>query len=423
MRHAAPVLALTALLLTAAGCSSENDGQRTGDAGDPSTSASPDVTAAPARATPPPDARPDSDGSIYFAAQAGGGPDLSEPVSFEQAEFRGKPTNIYLSRRGQPIRRITATSAAEHCPRVSPDDRRLAYLEGTTLVVVPLDAAGNPGPPQLRLKLTEPASCPQWSPDGRRLGYLVLLGDGEIPLYETRRAEVHAATLDGRDRVLASFETQIWHQPEFAWSPDGDQLVWTTEGGVWRAALDRSPPEVVWRPAEGDPSQELPMAFDQPVSVAWLRPGEVVFTVLASEPDQANNPYGKGTETRTVHVVDLGSGRVQRLQELPDSQTDSWSPDGTRLAVVGTDGRIWVHDRATGATSRVAPRSVDGDKLSIFDVGWSPDGRDLLGIAWKRASGYALFTVPGDGSSSEARTPWTWALDWIGLDDVDWSSR
>ena len=37
--------------------------------------------------------------------------------------------------------------------------------------------------------------------------------------------------------------------------------------------------------------------------------------------------------------------------------------------------------------------------------------------------GFVLASFPLDGSSGEERTPWTWALDWAGRDDVEWSSR
>lgn len=47
MRHAPPVLALAALLLTAAGCSSESAGQETRDVGDSATSVSPDAAPPP----------------------------------------------------------------------------------------------------------------------------------------------------------------------------------------------------------------------------------------------------------------------------------------------------------------------------------------------------------------------------------------
>jgi Tol biopolymer transport system component len=418
-RHHGAIVILLALPLLLGGCSGPGD-TRTGS----NRSSERPVDPAPTAAAAPADPRPASDGSIYFAAQGGAGPALTDPVGFGQAERHPRPTDIYLSRPGQPVRRIIATSAAERCPRVSPDGDRLAYLEDAAIVVVPLDADGDPGAPTLRVKLPQPPSCPQWSPDGRRLGYLVVTGDPDTPLYETRPAEVHAVGLDGQDRVLVSFETQIWHQPQFAWSPKGDELVYTTEGGVWRAPVDGGTSELVWRPAEGDPAQELPMVFDRPVSITWARPREIMFTLFASTPDEADDPYGTGTETRTVEVIHLGSGRVQSLQELPPTSSGAASsPDGSQLAFVGGAGQLRVYDRATGATSRLAPRLASGDGLTFTEVGWSPDGSGLLGMARTSASGYSLVSVPVDGSPSEVRTPWTWALDWVGLEDVDWSSR
>ena len=179
-----------------------------------------------------------------------------------------------------------------------------------------------------------------------------------------------------------------------------------------------------------------PGGSGEPTAAASTRPSDALGTMperdagdtdageqpVGSTPDEADDPYGAGTETTTVHVMDLGSGRVQRLQELPDSSAAASSPDGSQLAFVGRAGRIRVNDRATGATSTLAPRSATGDELAVTDVRWSPDGRVLLAMAYTRARGYALLSVPVDGSSSEVRTPWTWALDWVALEDADWSN-
>lgn len=366
---------------------------------------------------------PAADGSIYFAADKRGGEALTDPVSFSQAEFHAKPSDIYLSRRGEPVLRVVANGGSDRCPRVSPDGEHLAYLQDSTLVVAPLDADGKPGAPTVRTHLpTSPSECPQWSPDGRRLGYVAVLG--QAPLYTARPAEVHAVTLGGQDRRVTSFEVQAWHEPAFAWSPDGKKVAYTTESGVWRAPLGGEP-ELLWRPAAGDPSQELPMAADRPTSLAWSRRGEIAFTVYSSEPDEPNDPYGTGTERRTLHVVDPASRRVERIGALAvDDDGDgapAWSPDGEQLAFRGRHGQIWLHDRTSGSTSRMTPGG--GRRVGHGDVVWSPDGDQLLVFTRADAQGYALVSVPIDGSSTERRTPWTWALDWIGIDDVDWSSR
>ena len=362
---------------------------------------------------------PVADGSIYFAADTRGGDALTDPVSFSQAEFHAKPSDIYLSRRGAPVRRVVATDGSDRCPRVSPDGDHLAYLQDSTLVVAALDAAGEPRAPRVRTHLpASPSECPQWSPDGRSVGYVAFVGDA--PLYTARPAEVHAVTLEGRDRVVASFEAQTWHEPAFAWSPGGEEVAYTTESGVWRARLGGEA-ERLWRPADGDPSQELPMVYDRPTSLAWSRRGEIAFTVYASEPDEPNDPYGTGTESWAVHVIDPESRRVERLGAVADGCAGAWSPDGGRLAFPGPDGQVRLHDRDTGSTNDVA--STLRRRGGVGEVAWSPDGRQLLAFIRADARGYALVSVPLDGSETERRTPWTWSLDWIGLDDVDWSSH
>jgi Tol biopolymer transport system component len=250
------------------------------------------------------------------------------------------------------------------------------------------------------------------------VGYVAFVGDA--PLYTARPAEVRAVTLDGEDRVVASFAAQTWHEPAFAWSPDGKEVAYTTESGVWRTRRGGEA-ERLWRPAAGDPSQELPMGFDRPTSLAWSRRGEIAFTVYTSEPDEPNDPYGKGSERWVVRVIDPGSRRVERLGAIFPGCEAAWSPDGERLAFVGPDGRVHVHDRVTGSKRDVTP--TIGRRGRFGAVSWAPDGHQLLAVTRSGARGYALVSLPLDGSATERRTPWTWALDWIGVDDVDWSSR
>jgi hypothetical protein len=68
--------------------------------------------------------------------------------------------------------------------------------------------------------------------------------------------------------------------------------------------------------------------------------------------------------------------------------------------------------------------------MHFWDVAWSPDGERLLAMARSDSSpssaasdsdiGFALVSLSTDGASAEVLTPWTWALDWINLQEVSW---
>ena len=402
-------------------------------------SSTPGEARGPTESAAPPAA---ADGSIYFAADAAGGDGLSEPFELGEAEIHPTPRDIYLSRRGQPVRRIVATGAHERCPAVSPDGARMAYLKGPTIVIAPLDAEGSPGAPEVRVDLkaqglyrpdeyrpglSTGGACPQWSPDGRRLGYLVVIGDPHRITYSRFvpvTAEVHAVTLGGRDRTLAAFDVGVWESPRFAWSPDGHEVAYTTADGVWRAPLHGGARELVWRSPRGNLGLKQPMDYDRPVSVAWSSRDELAFSVRRFIPTEPHNPMSGGKERCTVMVVDAGSGQV--LLEAAGSAGEGgageqWSPDGSRLVFTGSHGYNRLYTRTRGSTVRLALplEGTDGG----YAPTWSPDGRVLLARARSNDRGFVLASFPLDGSSGEERTPWTWALDWAGRDDVEWSSR
>ena len=166
------------------------------------------------------------------------------------------------------------------------------------------------------------------------------------------------------------------------------------------------------------------MDYDRPVSVAWSSRDELAFSVRRFIPTEPHNPMSGGKERFTVVVVDAGSGRV--LLEAAGSAGEGgageqWSPDGSRLVFTGSHGYNRLYTRTRGSTVRLALplEGTDGG----YAPTWSPDGQVLLARARSNNRGFVLASFPLDGSSGEERTPWTWALDWAGRDDVEWSSR
>ncbi|HET7689075.1 MAG TPA: hypothetical protein VFK41_01740 [Nocardioidaceae bacterium] len=387
---------------------------------------------------------PATDGSIYFVADSAAGAELTAPLSHFQAEVEATPMDLYLSRLGQPVRRVVETKANERCPVASPDGSRLAYFSGTNLVVAPIEADGGLGSAELRLDLQDHGLyrpdayrgtngyglvCPQWSPDSRRLGYLVILGDPgrfKQTLYDPVTAEVHAVSLDGEDRLLASFDVVDWDTPVLAWSPQGDQVAYTTLDGVWLAPVDGGSPELLWRTEEIDLTQLNPVDGDRPVSLVWSTRDQLAFTVRGFAPTEPDNPMSGGRDTYTLMVVDSGSGRV-RLETAAGSALgiggagESWSPDGSRLVFTGPADNLVLYDVATDSLRRVRLNVSDGEKVDAAT--WSPDGQQLLARTFHQDHGISYVSFDVDGSSREVRTPPSWGLDWVGLDDVTWGSR
>lgn len=347
--------------------------------------------------------------ALFVAADAGAGESLTSRVEFPRVETRPSAMDIYLVSSGMPVRRVVATPAHERCPVVSPDHKRLAYFSDATIVVVALDPAGSPGGQQLEVDLGAEGerayrptlnigpACPRWSPDGLSLAYRAGTARG-----------LHVVTLGGQRRELGPGPggppVDLPWAADFAWSPDGSEVAYSSGEGVWRVSSGGGEPKRVWWGA------------GRPIAVSWSARDELAITVrtVVSATDGER-------EVDTVQVLDLGSGLSEPLAEIrADDAGAVWSPDGAELAFIGQDGHIHLTDRSRGTTSTLTPR-VDGRRFDCWDVAWSRDGAKLLALL-RAEEGLALALIPVDGSPAEVLTPWTWGFDWINLEDVSWAA-
>ena len=385
------------------------------------TSADPGAVAPTSPATRSTTAAPSTqiDGTaLYFPAQDNGGDALLDPVEFGQAEFKPRPTDIYLVRKGQPARRVIATAAREECPRVSPDGSHIAHSQGSSIVVRPLDDEGTPGAPAtgVRLPKDRASGCSEWSPDGTQVGYVLQTGPVTGAMDDLMRAEVRTLAIDGTKSVLVRIDTRTWAgTPAFAWSPDGTEVAYTRANEVWRVALrSGSEPRLVWRAPPGDPG-DYPVSWDRPVALSWTVPNEIAITVHT----ETGLPGGGATDGLEIHAVAAGSGRERKLWKITSSgQATDLAADGSRLVEVTGKRSLRVTTRSGGPAQRVAVRLPGVRPSFITDVAWSPDGDGLLAMVWHRQRGYALVTLAVDGGAAEMLTPWTWALDWTDLSGI-----
>ena len=426
---AAVTIAVAAVGILAMDTDDDADSDSTGVVTDPSTTES----------TTPPEFGV-FEGALAFAADAGAGEALTDHITYRRVETAPEPMDIYLTRPGEPTRRLVSSGAHERCPAFSPDGKRLAYLSvashtpgrgspntgpplDATLVVLRLGGELDPSDPELSVHF--PATpgygvrrqigyqCPQWSPDGSRLAYLAHL---EIPGdTQPDSAELRVVALDGRERVVGEVKVGDYRSP-FAWSPSGEEIaLLRDDGGVWRQTLDGRPPTLLWQP-------------DQfPVAVSWSSRGELAVTVVGE-----TAVAGGSREEHVVHIVqaDGGSEPVGTTNFVCD-RSASWSPDGTRLAFVGTERQIVLHDRDDGSSTPLSAPVVDGRTVGFCDVAWSPSGEQLVVLAhaldvslwgedrdFMEARGMALLSLSSDGALIDVLTPWTWAFDWANLDEV-----
>jgi TolB protein len=213
---------------------------------------------------------------------------------------------------------------------------------------------------------------PAWSPDGRRIAFVSDRADPGT-------FDVWTMNADGSTPARVTFELGSAANP--AWSPDGARIAYDVGDDTER--------DVVVMNADGSGRLVVgggPLAQDLPV---WTPDGSrIVF-----------NDDGAGGLSS---VTPGGAGRAPFLS---DASAADYSPDGTRLAVVRSDGRIHVLNADGSGGSPLSP-GLGGRPA------WSPDGTR---IAYFRFAGAPfandLFTIGAAAGSAELQETNTTAVD------------
>jgi dipeptidyl aminopeptidase/acylaminoacyl peptidase len=129
--------------------------------------------------------------------------------------------------------------------------------------------------------------------------------------------------------------------------------------------------------------------------LAWSPDGRRVAYLGTPEPW---NPHGGAPIAGNVGVLELGTGRAATLPGGSGVHTVAFAPDGTELAVQHADGRLEVLP-LDGEGGRDLPPSA-GHRLAGPNA-WSPDGA-LLAI---RRSGGSVAFVDATGRSGNTPDP------------------
>ena len=307
-------------------------------------------------------------------------------------------------------------------PRISPDSSRVVYTiteidmkaneENADLWLVSI--AG--GAPRRLTSQTGDDRRARWSPDGASIAFLSdrVSVDDEGKRVE-KRTQIWLMPLDGGEaQQLTSSPSAV---SEFAWSPDGKQLVYVAatlpddhkareerrKAGFDAVVAGEHRMRHLWTIAVGGgkATQITKGDFDA-TEPAWSPKGDLI--AFVSRP----TPVANEQLLSDLYVVPAPGGAPRKLvnNEGPDF-APAWSPDGAEIAYLSNQRR-----QSSGAHNTItivpiaggAPRFV----LREFDYSagaprWAPDGRRLFFTAGTHGESH-IFVVPATGGAAKALT-------------------
>lgn len=269
-----------------------------------------------------------------------------------------------------------------------------------------------------------------WSPDGQYIIYWVASGAGQWvmpvknpsaarPLHD--RQNSHAQISPDGKWVAFNSQNQIFVRP----FPAGE--------GLWKVSIDNGGAFARWR---GD-SKELyylsRVSFGQMMAVeisangATLQPGKPR-ALFDSRYVNLNHPsnyhtYSVAADGQRFLVPRIAaysltvfdrSGKVVRTLDRGVYTSPSWSPDGTRVALVRDTRYVSVIDAATGKSIELASNQPED---VVTGVVWSPDGRQVA-FHVRKIDQELIYRVSADGTGKAELLS---KLPGFGLTLNDWS--
>ncbi len=237
------------------------------------------------------------------------------------------------------------------------------------------------------------SGSPHWSPDGSKVAVISGLG---IPCPPTCTGNTVIINPDtGRYRVLASQGFPAVSTFCYIWSPDathfacdGENDSDSTVNGVY--TIRSSDGGGLTRITNAGGGDDIPIDYSP-------NGKQIVFG--------RTGPFHTCDKRSALFVVNVDGSGLQRITPWGFCDDDgSWSPDGTKIAFVKTDGSIFVvHPDGTGLAK--IPLATHNRSFA-GDVGWSPDGKKIVFLLFTQ-TGEGIATANADGSNVQQVTTTT----------------
>ncbi|MFU8877000.1 MAG: TolB family protein, partial [Wenzhouxiangellaceae bacterium] len=236
--------------------------------------------------------------------------------------------------------------------RISPDGSRVAYVRAIHDIMLDVVrsniwlAAADGGEHKPLLSDTANYSGAEWAPDGKRLAY-VAQADGKSQLF--------VRWVDSGETAMITNLTQS--PSSIAWSPDGAQIAFTMRVPAEKPSL-ASPPK-------------------KPEGAEWAEPVTVIDAVTYRF--DGRGYIAPGFDHVFVVPAEGGNARQLTSGEFDHSGPLTWSPDGTRIALVSNRDDDWQYQRSESDLYIVETATGQLTQLTDFpgresSPAWSPDG-------------------------------------------------
>jgi dipeptidyl aminopeptidase/acylaminoacyl peptidase len=306
-------------------------------------------------------------------------------IEREKDDYR---SSIYLALAGgSGIRRLTHADAKDSSPRWSDDGKHLAFMSNRSDKAQIWLIRADGGEAWQVSSLSEGVACFDWSPDGQQF---VAASKSTT---ESERAADDEQEQDEND-------TDVKHITKIRYRADGEGF------------LDFKPKHLWIVPVFGGEARQLTAADIDDLDPMWSPSGREITFVTNRTDDREMNRVSE------VWAIVPGGGDERCILggDTANFSSPSWSPDGSRLAVLGNweaaagsakNHMLWIVPAGGGEPRNLTAafdRSIGDEAMSDVYAAtttrpiWTPDGTTLLALASDSGSThlYAVDVDSGD---------------------------